>query len=225
MVTNDDEYRKGQEEKLSQVIRCASVDEVPVRLAKPRCKSTSMQRASAVRNLQNSLPSKISQGSFLSRSQTSSRLNFHDFKRTSLNLCPRQRPRQYLTQSERIDQSLIENAIYDTTPKGNTEIGFSKLLRQTQRNRSKDLGAPVFKHDRYTVDRMMAVQLSPHNEKPIAGIDKYKTARETFEEKKATWFMPEAVDGRHEVILEETSPWSNNLIQIKNAQKFYSHYH
>ena len=65
-----------------------------------------------------------------------------------------------------------ENSFLDTTPGKNADRVFESVLRQGQRDRTKDLGPPCFRITNRTAERLMDCELSAMNLQPPKGIRK-----------------------------------------------------
>lgn len=118
------------------------------------------------------------------------------------------------------------NSFLDTSAGQNTDVTFSRLLRQTQKQRSKDLGPASFRYRNTTAERLLEAELSTFNSHPIKGVQKYeKTKKRLFMPETVTWYLPVAENNSHYIEIGPTSKWEKNLPRVKDASKLHPHLH
>ena len=115
----------------------------------------------------------------------------------------------------------------DTTSGRNADVEFSKILRTTQRERSKDIGMPLFRQRNSTAERLLQTELSPLNMCPPKGFNRYKkTKLRKYTKERCVWYMPEAVEGiGHVMELGNDTVFDKNLPIVKDPKSVMDHLH
>ncbi len=128
------------------------------------------------------------------------------------------------TQTARVSSSCAFNSMLDTSAGMNSDITFSRNLRKS--DRSKDLGPAAFRFSTNTAERLLEAQLSPFNEFPVSGINKYKqTKNKYYMPETVKWYMKVAENNSHHLDLGPKSKWEKNLPFVRTPKQILGHYH
>lgn len=112
----------------------------------------------------------------------------------------------------------------DASPGFNADTTFGRNLRRT--DRSLDLGPAAFRFSTNTAERLLAAQLSPFNEFPVQGINKYKeTKQKYYMPETVKWYMKAAENNTHHIDLGPKSKWEKNLPFLRDPKLILGHYH
>lgn len=139
VVVDDRDFEASQEKKLEQAIRCTLPQRRANSVMGTRVKKLIVQLPGSTRN---------------STSRVSASLN--QFKGSDFDLNPHDRHLfQYESTMERVRKSIDDNQILDTTPGLNHSNTFNKLLRCSQKDRTKDLGPSAFRYRDTFAERLL----------------------------------------------------------------------